>query len=380
MNSFMTSLIKNVKPDFIVSPQDLLETKETIILDSRAYSSAYEEIARSIFQEPQHGAYLLWTTKPLFTAYEKLYTHKDTHEYFPEITSRVVRPFSEVFHAQLRGKNITNTHVRETVGDRINWRDAVENQINVYNESGRLLLNKSQNRSNLRLVFNPGPEINSLNFLLDLVEVVVLEATNWGDPNPVKEKIRSYLLHGIDLDAAIKTGTEMNWGFFQQIITWVKKDPWLVYKVNSFGSNIIIESSCDYRHFKCNELLLEKIQATEQDSDILNSFSIKDRHFGTIHYDDLDDLYADLFDSTGHRVTSVPELFDFLDNTKANVGLTNTIVSVFDVYLTRNAARPSQAAEFISKVVSKNFVGNALGKQNGLSSTDFNSGTGIYIL
>lgn len=379
MNSFMTSLSKNVKPHFISNPMDLLETKASILLDCREYVVSYEQSAGHLFQPVDQGVYLPWSTRPLFTPYEELYTHRDTHEYFPEISESVVNPIGFVMHAQRRGV-MKPIAVRQTVGDRIDWRSAVEQQVNVYNSAGRLLIPATTNRNRMKLLFNPGPEIHAQRFMMDLVELLVLEATCWGDSNQVKIKMGEYIRNRIDVDFVVKQAVEMHSEFFKQIVDWVKQDPWAIYKVNTFGTSVMIDKSCDYRHFKCNEMLIEKLQEEEPDHNLLNTFKAGEKNFGPVRYEDLDGLFNALFNATGHRVDSVPELFELLGATKNNQAMTSQVLLVFEDYLSDKKNQSSLASELVGKLTSRSFINKVLEKQDGISSSDFNVGAGIYIL
>lgn len=375
----MTSLSKNVKPHFISNPIDLLETKATIIMDGRVYVDCYEQFAETLFQSTESGVYRPWDTTPLFTPHEELYTHKDTHEYFPEITEPVMRDIGSVMKARRRGIPMA-LNVRSTVGERIDWRDAVNQQVNVYNKHGRLLLKKTQSRHNIKLLFNPGPEIFALRFLVDLVELLVFEATCWGDPLQVKSKMMSYVNNNVDFDNLIKHAVEMQAAFFQQIVDYVKQDPWAIYKVNSLGSSIVVEKSCDYRHFKCNEALLEQLQIEDPHSNVLETFSPGQMRAPQVRYEDLEGLYCKLFEKTGHRVDSIPQLFELLAATKNNQQMTSQVLLVFEDYLSVANNKSSLASELVGKLTSRNFINQVLSKQNGISSSDFNVGAGIYIL
>jgi hypothetical protein len=379
MNSFMTSLSKNVKPHFIANPMDLLETKATFIVDGRVYVDSFEQFADQLFQCPEAGVYRPWDTKPLFTPHEPLFTHRNTHEYFPEIAEPVFNAAGTVMEAQRRGIR-KQLLVSQTVGQRIDWRDAVNHQINVYNASGRLLLKGSQPRHNIKLKYNPGPEIFALRFLVDLIELLMLEATCWGDPTQVRIKMAEYVNNGVDFDQMIKHAIEMHASFFQQIVDQVKQDPWAIYKVNNLGSSIMLEKSCDYRHFKCNEMLIEQLKVTDPDSDLMQTFGPGHLKAPQVRYEDLDGLYHDLFNKTGHRVESIPELFELLAQTKNNQHMTSQVLLVFEDYLSDANNKSSLASELVGKLTSRNFINQVLAKQNGLTSSDFSVGAGIYIL
>lgn len=380
MNSFMTSLSKNVKPHFISNPMDLLETKSTIIMDGRVYVDSFEQFAETLFEEPAPGVYRPWDVTPLFTPHEELFTHHDTHEYFPEISEPVVNPMDTVLQAKRRGIQLA-LNVRQTVGERIDWRDAVNQQVNVYNRQGRLLLKRTQRRDHsLRLKFNPGPQIHALRFLVDLVELLVLEATCWGDPLQVRNKMQEYTKRDLDFDLVVKHAVEMHADFFKQIVDQIKHDPWAIYKVNNLGSSLMIEKSCDYRHFKCNEMLLEQLKVEQPDSDLMQTFGPGHLKPPQVRYEDLDGLYHELFNKTGHRVTSIPELFGLLARTKNNKEMTSQVLLVFEDYLSDANNKSSLASELVGRMTSRNFINQVLSKQGGLTSSDFTVGAGIYIL
>lgn len=374
----MTSLSKNVKPHFIANPMDLLETRASILLDGRSYVESYQQHAHELFESPRQGVYMPWETKPLFTIYEELFTHRDTHEYFPEIAEPVFNDIGVVMNAQRQGIH-KKFQVAQTVGKRIDWRDAVNQQVNVYNKQGRLLLNHRQDRNRLKLVFNPGPEVFALKFLVDLVEMIVLEATCWGDATQVKIKMQSYMSKNLSFDQTLRNAIEIHENFFLQIAEYVRQDPWAIYKVNSLGSSIMVDKACDYRHFKCNEMLVEQMKVEQPDSDVIDTFATVNK-MPQVRYEDLESLYQKLFDSTGHRVTSIPDLFELLGKTKNNQHMTSQVLLVFEDYLSDANNKSSLASEFVGKLTSRSFIAKVLEKQDGISSTDFAGGAGIYIL
>lgn len=375
----MTSLSKNVKPHFVSNPADLLETKSTLILDARSFIDGYKQWADTLFQAPERGAYLPGETKPLFTPYDVLYTHRDTHEYFPEIGETVVNTVGTVLEAQRRGRMVP-IHVRQTVGDRIDWRDAVEKQINVYSREGRLLISSTRNRATMHMLFNPGPTLFANRFIADLANIMMLEATCWGDSTQVKAQMREYLNESVCIEACTREAIEMFGDFYREIVAYVKQDPWAIYRINALGTSLLIEKSCDYRHFKCNEMLLERLRKEEPDNDIVQAFSPGQLRPPRVRYEDLDSLYHKLFSATGHRVESIPELFELLSKTKNNQQMTSQVLLVFEDYVSDANNKSSLASELVGKLTSRSFINKVLEKQNGISSSDFNVGAGIYIL
>lgn len=374
----MTSLIKNVNPDYITAPEDLLETKASILADGRPFLDVFNQAAHELFQSTQAGAYLPWDTEPLFTAYEELYTHRDTYEYFPEIAEPVMRSMGDVMEARRRGISV-NLQVKATLGDRINWRDAINTPINVYNKEGRLLLKKTQHRDEMDLRFNPGPEIFSLRFMMDIVEHTVLSNVRWGEPQRVEDNIRKYINPEASLVAVVNYGQKILHEFLKPIVEWIKLDPWLIYKVTSIGTNIVVSSSCDYRHFKCNEDLIERLREQDPDHDLLQTFRGGEYKFGKFQFHQLEGLYKKLFEATGHRVTEIPELFELLDKTKTQPHMTITILGVLESYLKENKYQDNRAVDFVSQLTSPNFI-QKVAQNNGSPSLNLNGGTGIYIL
>ena len=251
MNGFMSSLTKTKHGNFIVEPSTLLEIKKSAIFDARDVEDAMDDIARRCFPSPENGIYLKGNNKPLFTAYETLYTHEKEFDYFPEISTPVF--------------DFTNPGNKNTVGVKINWRQAVENQIPVYNKSGVLVLKARNNRHNL--IPNPNGSIFTRELVRACFDSLAMESTAWGDSTHCFDNLETAYQNSnvTEVNSFHDKVPYIRDEFFRilgnkvdLIRSMVSADKWAIHNVESLGSCIVINSSCDYRHYRANEVLWEQ--------------------------------------------------------------------------------------------------------------------------
>ncbi len=372
MNGFMSSLIKTVKTNHVVEPHSLLEAKDTFLFDAANIVAVVNEYAADFFIEPEPGAYRRHSSTPLIPANEVLFTHPDTHEFFPEISHPV---FSTTHRPDLhtRGRTSKATGIirktAETVGQRISWRDAINHQVNVYDAKGRLLLKAQESRN--KLVFNPGAKVHSMRFVMDLIKYNILEKTCWGDKQLAIDSILKYMQPGNDVERLVTFGHSVAVEAIKYINQYVQENPWLIYSVANVSSNIMVESSCDYRHYKCNEDLWNQLHQRDANDDLYETFRGRD-NFGLMKYEDLEDFFVLL----GVReVCNVNQLSDLIESIENNRG--NEIFTLkYNQALTDFLAQKNGSITASTKLVNK-----LMGRGNGFPNRlNLNETPGIVIL
>lgn len=363
MNGFMSSLINNTKNNFVVAPHELLEPKETMVIDGQQLCYAIHDYAEELFVEPELGVFKKNSCDPLITAYEKLYTHPNAYEFFPEITSPVFT------HTQDPRKAAAMMEYQGEVGKRVTWREAIENPINVYNSVGRLLLKSNESRTNL--LFNPGCKVYTNRFVSDLARYAILQTTSWGDETAVHTEMEKYLGRGVDPGLAVSLGLASNPGFFATIKEFVSRDPWSIYFVTNIGTNLMIESSCDYRHYKCNQVMWDELHKKDPDYEVLETFTDTAPVTHKIKFEDLDEFFSVVNQTMTVNITSITELFGLLEATKDNKYHTKKFLQLFDNFLKAKKNQKTRTTGIIHKIIKTG---------NGHHSFNFNEGTGIYFL
>jgi hypothetical protein len=341
--------------DLIANPADLLEAKRTIVLDMSFLREHIATEARQLFHEPISGVYLKNKRAPLFTAHEALYTHPQSYKLFPEIAQ-------PVYHGLQR--------VKEHVGDRIDWRQAVNNQVNVYNAEGVQLLSARSKRSDSYLVYNPGPEIFASDFILEVIRMFVLENTHWGDHNSALIDIHDMLLDDVDVSTAVSYCVALAKTLFDTIREFINEDKWALYCVRNIGDTLIIESSCDWRHYKLNEKMIADRDG-DQHKDLYDTFKDKTHEWGEINYDDLEEFFDGVFKATGYVIKSIPELFEILELSKTNKELAKNFTNYFQEYKKGVAVKNTRASLVLTQL---------LGNKNDVRYTHIDQGDGKHLL
>ena len=195
MSGYTSLLTNKVNMNFLTDPSTLLlEIKETMILDCSDIAGIVEDHAQELFFAPVLGVYRPNNHKPLFTSHEILFTHESAYEFFPEIVSPSFAPG--------KGRELGTFQYAGQVGQRINWREAIENPINVYNELGRLVLKATENRGGF--IFNPGPEIYTRQFIIDMTKYFIYDAVPWGETEQVLSEMSTYTAKDVDIESTVK--------------------------------------------------------------------------------------------------------------------------------------------------------------------------------
>ena len=366
------SLIKSNKMNFLTDPNSLLmEIKETMILDCSDIVGIIQEYANELFLSPVLGVYRPNNHVPLFTAHDTLYTHESAFEYFPEISSKTF--------AFGKGKN--TLLCTGQVGTPIKWRDAVENQVNVYNASGNLVLKANDKRN--RFCFNPGPEVYANQFVLDLTKYFVLKAVPWGETDQVVLDTSSYTNEEVDVWSTFENTLSnlQATDYFKTIRAFIDKDPYLIYHINSVGNNTLVESGCDFRHFRTNQILWDQEHATDKHNDLYETFRSPEKALGRIKLEELNGLFRNINTVSGLSINSLTDFYKLMNeleqNTKFSSTSQNTIVKkaisvVIDKYLQENESSSKSPRKLISKLIENKNVRH--------NSFDFNQTTGVYFL
>ena len=366
MNGFMSSLINNNKPNFIVEPGFLLETRDTLLFDGSGILGNIKAQANELFFPPEGGAYRRDNPVALFNTHQALYTHTDTYEFFPEISASVFEIESIDFTKQpMKRKNNYNKNV--TVGKRITWREAIENPINVYDSAGRLLLKAYEKRDNL--IFNPDATMFALQFILDFVEYAILEATSWGNKYNVIKRIESYKRDDVCVDKLLNYGLAISNNMLTPIRNFVRENSWLIYRVSNISSTIMVESSCDYRHFKCNEALWLQQNNVDKDDDLLSTYRVGSSAKGLIDYNDLEAFFDYLIKCGLGTITSLSDLLTLIEENKTNKEYNRLFFIALDNFLKEKENKETQSTKLINKLI---------GRKNGNQCFNFDQGTGIY--
>lgn len=359
MNDFTLLHTSAMNNDFVTDPASLLESKDAIVIDAISLIETIKDAASSLFMSPDQGVYTKSSIEPIMRPYDVLYTHKETHEFFPEIGS-------PVFSTNASGLSFRTA---DSVGQKINWRQAIENNINVYSRSGRLLLKATDSRNNF--IFNPTPTLFASRFVLDIAEFVLMESTNWGNTESIQKNIEKYKLEEVEVEKLVSFAIGCGNKILKPISDFVKKDPWLIYTANIFGSNILIESSCDYRHFKCNEALWNQRHTKDKDDDLLETFRYVPTTYGPIRYDDLEEFFSFVRKELEYNVQTLEDLFEMLEKTKLRPWTTIKILNVFDKFIEMNKSKVTQSTRLINKLVSN---------KNGNNSINFDTTSRIHFL
>ncbi len=357
MNAFTSSRFSFInmsnKQDFVVEPFKLLETTALHVIDVNDVYESLTEIAENFFVRPERGAYQLTDHLPFILANEVLYTHPETYEFFPEIGEQIVSQ---------KGRKLG------IVGRRISWIEAFENPINVYNEKGRLLLKPNSDRKNF--FFGSSSQVYKTKFLVDYIKFIVLTETKWGDTEKIVEDIKSYLINVRDFDYLF---THVNKIFFELtnvVREIVRKNPWLIYFVSNVRNQLIIETSCDWRHYNCNLTLWEKIHPEQMcNEDPLFAYSY-DPKGPEISINKIDKLFEIIFEKTSIKLEDIKEFFKLLDETKNNKQLTGVVLNCLKEFDKLNN----------KDNLSSNLVSNLIRGQDAFHSSDFNQRPGIFIL
>ena len=351
-SSLFSFLKMQTKTDFIVEPYKLLETNAISILDIQPYIEKIEDIAKEVFVRPDRGAYKKNDSVPYILANEELFTHEDTHEFFPEISQRIFT---------------FKTKKHPTVGKKITWQQAFEERINVYNKAGRLLLNKNSDRDNF--LFSPGPEIYATKFIIEFIRYTILDSTAWGNPEVVFENIKEILSDENDLEELMKLGDFYLNGLTKIVKDSIKKAPWLIYSVYNFRNQLIIESSCDWRHYNCNLVLWEQQQKEVGYEDPMFAYSYKYKDL-KLELKELEELFKLIEEKASIKIENLDDLFQLLDHTKNDSRLTNILLDTFkEIKISNNAS-------FITTSV----MDGIIRRNNGLHNSIFNESIGVYIL
>lgn len=320
MNNYFSSLTKEMKTDFIVNPGLLLQVKQVLALDAISCCCILEQHANQLFFPPVDGVYLKNSNLPLFTAHEELFTHDDAYEFFPEISSSIFDTNLVRIKAQL-----------PTVGKKINWRQAVEQKINVYNKNGRLLLRSNQNRDDL--IFNPNSTIHCFKFVKDIINYSMLQATAWGDESTVLQDIDIYKEEDVDIDKLLELGINICFDLVKQVRSFVASDPWLIYSLNNLATNIFVQSSCDYRHYKANEVLWNQNNKKDDDDDLLSTYQAPINSNQTVNADDVEEFFEFLQIKGFPAISNIKELFNLIEQYKNDPKATDYFVKTFKEFI-----------------------------------------------
>jgi hypothetical protein len=357
--------------NFLIDPNSLLmEIKETMILDCSDIVSVVEEFANELFLSPVLGVYRPNNHVPLFTSHEPLFTHKDAFEFFPEISSHYI--------ASNRKKGAFQ---QGQVGTPIGWREAVENKINVYNVLGNLVLKATDRRDNFS--FNPGPNVYTRQFVYDLTKYFIYKAVPWGETDQVVLDTSLYTIEDMDIEATFENilSRLQATNYFKTVKAFVEKDPFLIYHINTIGSNILVESGCDFRHFKCNQVLWDKEHATDKHGDLFETFKSPEKPFGKIKFEELGGLFKNINYVSGLSISSLTDFYQLMSeleqNTKFPSILQNNILKkaiseVIEKYLQESDSSSKSPRKFISKLIEHKNVRH--------NSFDFNQTSGVYFL
>lgn len=342
-----------------------------MILDCSDIVSIVEEFASELFLSPVLGVYRPNNHVPLFTSHEPLFTHKDAFEFFPEISSHYV--------ASNKKKGSTQ---QGQVGKPIGWREAVENKINVYNAIGNLVLKANDRRDGFN--FNPGPNVYARQFVFDMTEYFIYKAVPWGETEQVVLDTSSYTIEDLDIEATFENLLSRLEAttYFKTIQTFVEKDPFLIYHMSNIGNNILVESGCDFRHFKCNQILWDKEHAADKHGDLFEAFR-SPSPLGKIKYKELGGLFKNINNISGLSIGSLTDFYQLMSeleqNTKFPSILQNNILKkaiseVIEKYLLELEAVSSSKSP--SKIISK-LLEHKNVRHN---SFDFNETSGVYFL
>lgn len=341
----------NTKVDFVVEPYKLLESACVHIFDVNDFIENLTDLVANFVESPARGAYYKNDFKPFILASEVLYTHKDTFEFFPEIKEPIMdRYFRKT----------------KTVGTRITWMQAFENPINVYNSEGRLLLKPDSNRNNF--YFGSTPLLYRTKVILDLIKLVVMTEVKWGDTAEVLNEVKSYLKDERTLDFFIDTGLAVIRELVETVREIVRKNPWLIYTVNNFKNQILLETNCDWRHYQCNLTLWEQQHPEVSYEDPLLPWSYKDSNH-SVNYSSLEDFFNLVFSKTGYKINDIKDLYALLEKTKGNKKLTEEFLSCIEIIEKLNDNNPS--ANLVSKLIRRPYE---------FHNTSFYKDSGIFIL
>ena len=339
------------KLDFVVEPYKLLENTCVHLFDVNDFIEQLTPLVASFVAPPPRGAYYVNDYKPFILANEVLYTHKDTFDFFPEIKEPIMdRYFRKT----------------TTVGKRITWREAFENNINVYNSEGRLLLTPTSNRNNF--YFGSSPILYRTKFMVDLFKLIVMSEVKWGDTNEIINEIKSYLLDERSVDIFIDNGLIIIKELANTLKEIVRKNPWLIYTVSNFKNQLLLETSCDWRHYQCNLTLWEKNNPEVSYEDPLLAWQYKENK-SSINYNDLENFFNLVFSRTGYRVNDIKSLYELLENAKGNKKFTEEFLKCIKIVEDFNKTNPSV-----------NIVTRLIRRPYEFHTANFNQEPGIFIL
>lgn len=351
------SPIENKNMNFITEPHLLLlEVKETFIADSFDISEIISPYASDLFIEPSLGVYRKNCPFPLFLANEKLYTHQDTFDFFPEIGSKFVSKMLNFDNV------IEHLHVGQ-VGKTINWRQAVEENINVYNAKGQLIFRADDNRDGL--VFNPGPDSFVNQFVLDLTKYFVYKDLPWSTVESTISYIKTYFKNTLNVEIHLESilGKLIHMPYFRSIREFINREPFSIYHIKNIGNAILVEAGCDYRHYKCNFILWDKEKNKEQEdhSDVYEVYNLPEIKNQGMSLDKLEKLFGILTVKTGLDINNSTDFCEAIE--KLNKPATLEIAKVkADFYETINCFLRELK---LSGTDSRNFVSQLTKETNG---------------
>ena len=163
----------------------------------------------------------------------------------------------------------------------------------------------------------------------------------------------TYCNKDIDIDESVEKMLTMleRTAYFKAVRAFVEKDLMLFCHVNALGNNVLLDHSCDYRHYLCNLTLWEQTQVKDKDADLFETLGHKENQVESLRMVHLNELFAKMQRDLGENVHDVTDLFDLLERVRGDHTNTRRIVVCVKQFLQDQGNHSDKTIEFINKLI-----------------------------